>query len=182
MYITFQIDKGRFKKVLKRNSELFRQVDRPQEAILDAQLFKNLSRLTKNQVEALSTNAQKFNSHDFAERLLEVFEETGVSMAENFKILGDQYQHFLARPPSLHYLYGSFEAGPKMVTEKKARQSRKLLRNEPGKKCIFVGLSCAVSREGCRILTAPSDKPHVRPTDLFFRQNTLCTHLSGSNL
>ena len=36
--------------------------------------------------------------------------------------------------------------------------------------------------EGCRILTAPSGKPHDRPTDLFFRLNTLCTHLSGSYL
>ena len=80
------------------------------------------------------------------------------------------------------------------------------------RKCIFVGMSCAVYREWCRILTAvykmfktsepytevlwteilylasrsknpaPSNKTHDRPTDLFFRLNTLCTHLSGSNL
>ena len=29
---------------------------------------------------------------------------------------------------------------------------------------------------------APSGKPHDRPTDLFFRLTTLCTHLSGTNL
>ena len=29
---------------------------------------------------------------------------------------------------------------------------------------------------------APSEKPHDRPTELFFRLNTLCTQLSGSNL
>ena len=48
--------------------------------------------------------------------------------------------------------------------------------------CIFVGLSCAVSCEGCSKNHAPSKKPHDRPTDLFFRLNTLCTDLSGSNL
>ena len=48
--------------------------------------------------------------------------------------------------------------------------------------CIFVGLSCAVSREGCSKNPAPSEKPHDRPRDLFFRVNTLYTHLSGSNL
>ena len=34
--------------------------------------------------------------------------------------------------------------------------------------CIFVGLSCVVSREGCSKNPVPSEKPHDRPTDLFF--------------
>ena len=34
----------------------------------------------------------------------------------------------------------------------------------------------------CSKNPALSDKPHERPTDLFFRLNKLCTHLSGSNL
>ena len=48
--------------------------------------------------------------------------------------------------------------------------------------CIFVGLSCAVSRSRCSKNPAPSGKPHDRPTDLSFRLTTLCTHLSGTNL
>ena len=35
--------------------------------------------------------------------------------------------------------------------------------------CIFVGLSCAVYREWGSKNPAPRDKPHDRPTDLFFQ-------------
>ena len=48
--------------------------------------------------------------------------------------------------------------------------------------CLFVGLSCAVSRSRCSKNPAPSGKPHDRPTYLFFSKTTLCTHLSGNNL
>ena len=37
--------------------------------------------------------------------------------------------------------------------------------------CLFAGLSCAVSRSRCRILTAPSRKPHDRPTDKFLHRD-----------
>ena len=53
---------------------------------------------------------------------------------------------------------------------------------ERNKKCIFVGSSCAVYRERYSKNPALSDKPHDKPTNLFFRLNTLCTHLSGSSL
>ena len=39
-------------------------------------------------------------------------------------------------------------------------------------------LVCHVQDSYCTL----REKPHDRPTDLFFRLNTLCTHLSGSNL
>ena len=38
-------------------------------------------------------------------------------------------------------------------------------------------LVCHVQDSYCTL----REKPHDRPTDLFFRLNTLCTHLSGSN-
>ena len=41
--------------------------------------------------------------------------------------------------------------------------------------CIFVVLSCAVSRSRCSKNPAPCGKTHDRPTDLFFRLTTLCT-------
>ena len=53
---------------------------------------------------------------------------------------------------------------------------------ERNKKCIFVGSSCAVYRERYSKNPALSDKPHDKPTNLFFRLNTLCTHMSGTNL
>ena len=47
-----------------------------------------------------------------------------------------------------------------------------------GEECIFVGLSCAVSRS----VQDSAETANDRPTDLFFRLNTLCTHISGTNL
>merc|ERR1711934_1333566 len=68
-----EISQKDFGKALTRSSKLFQNVDSPQEAVLDAQVFKQLSRLTKVQVESLSTNAQKFTTTEFSERLLNSF-------------------------------------------------------------------------------------------------------------
>ena len=59
------INKRSFAKTLKETKKLFKMVDSPQEAVLDAQVFKHLSRLTRAQVEGLSTNSQKFNPSEF---------------------------------------------------------------------------------------------------------------------
>ena len=64
--------------------------------VLDAQVFKQLSRLTKVQVESLSTNAQKFTTTDFSERLLNSFK--GPNCLTNFRLIGRKVQHAYARP------------------------------------------------------------------------------------
>ena len=64
--------------------------------VLDAQVFKQLSRLTKVQVESLSTNAQKFTTSDFSERLLNSFK--GPNCLTNFRLIGRKVQHAYARP------------------------------------------------------------------------------------
>ena len=85
-----------------------------------------------------------------------------------------------------HYYVILIEGGPILFRTCCAIQGDVLIEEnaliEAAQYCIFVGLSCAVSREGCSKNPAPSEKPHDRPTDLFFRLNSLCTHLSGSNL
>ena len=64
--------------------------------VLDAQVFKQLSRLTKVQVESLSTNAQKFTTTDFSEKLLNSFK--GPNCLTNFRLIGRKVQHAYARP------------------------------------------------------------------------------------
>ena len=64
--------------------------------VLDAQVFKQLSRLTKVQVESLSTNAQKFTTTEFSERLLNSFK--GPDCLTNFRLIGRKVQHAYARP------------------------------------------------------------------------------------
>ena len=64
--------------------------------VLDAQVFKQLSRLTKVQVESLSTNAQKFTTTEFSERLLNSFK--GPNCLTNFRLIGRKVQHAYARP------------------------------------------------------------------------------------
>lgn len=119
----FQINQKEFGKALKRSSKLFQNVDTPQEAVLDAQVFKQLSRLTKVQVESLSTNAQKFTTTDFSERLLNSFK--GPNCLTNFRLIGRKVQHAYARPVPFNYMFGAIDVEPKEEKEKKVRQSRK---------------------------------------------------------
>ncbi len=54
---------------MTKADKLFQHVDTPQEAILDGIAFKHLSKLTRNQVEEISTSSQKFTATDFADKL-----------------------------------------------------------------------------------------------------------------
>ena len=49
-------------------------------------------------------------------------------------------------------------------------------------KHLFTRLACLEHFAHCSKNPAPSEKPHDRPTYSFFRLNTFCAHLSGSNL
>lgn len=116
-------------------------VDSPQEALLDAQVFKHLSRLTRTQVEGLSANSQKFNTSDFADKLFDYFHDTfdpeiaaqrvGRNiLPQHYVELGNKLQHVLVKPISLQYLYGSLEKDPNAAVTtaaKKGRQPRKSL-------------------------------------------------------
>ena len=122
-----QINKRQFAQALKWNKELFSQVDQPQEAVLDAQVFKQLSRLTKNQVESLSTNKQKFTLQDFAERLAtQLNSDNGNPRISEYRSLGNKFCYIFQRPPALRHLCGSFEIEETRLPKVKIpRQSRK---------------------------------------------------------
>ena len=70
---------------------------------MDAQVFKQLSRLTKTQVEALSTNAQKFTSTDFAEKLVASWR--GPTSLADFRRIGRRAQHAYGRPVAFNCEY-----------------------------------------------------------------------------
>jgi len=118
-----EINHKKFFKALHKSIQLFREVDAPQEAVMDAQVFKQLSRLTKAQVQSLSTNAQKFTSGEYSEKLLNAMR--GPTCLANFKRIGRRVQHAYGRPVPFNYLYGSLDVEPKLMKETKARQSRR---------------------------------------------------------
>lgn len=64
-----EIDSGAFRHAMKRTDKLFKKVITPQEALLDAKVFKHLSRLARSQVDGISTNAQHFVPSEFADKL-----------------------------------------------------------------------------------------------------------------
>merc|ERR1719495_2685453 len=118
-----EINHKKFFKALHKSIQLFREVDAPQEAVMDAQVFKQLSRLTKAQVQSLSTNAQKFTSTDFAEKLVASWR--GPTSLADFRRIGRRAQHAYGRPVAFNYLYGSLDVEPKPMKETKVRQSRR---------------------------------------------------------
>ena len=76
---------------------------------MDAQVFKQLSRLTKAQVESLSTNAQKFTSVDFAEKLKNAVR--GPIDLADFRGIGRRVQHAYGRPVAFNcklHISGNF--------------------------------------------------------------------------
>lgn len=111
---------------MKRNSALFRQVDRPQEALLDAQNFKQLSRLTRCQVEALSTNKQKFIMSEFGDKLRSFLNNNGgIANGQGFQKMGQKWTHIYQRAATLTYLNGSIEKSEPKLKEKKQRQTNR---------------------------------------------------------
>jgi len=63
-----EVDMNEFGKKIKKADRLFTNVDAPQEALLDAKVFKQIARISKNFIGQLSTNEAKFSnnvSHTF---------------------------------------------------------------------------------------------------------------------
>ena len=106
-----------------------------QDAMLDAQVFKHVSRQTREMVSNVSTNAQTFANSEFAEKLQAFFEGSYVIDEENstvpptyqrFQLLGQKFTHRFRRIPGLSFLNGSFPYGDaNEVAERKVRQSRR---------------------------------------------------------
>ena len=103
-----------------------------QDAMLDAQVFKQVSRQTREMVSNVSTNAQSFTNSEFAEKLQAFFDGDFVINQENssvsptyqcFQLLGQRFINRFQRIPSLSFLNGSipYEISNE-VAEKKVRR------------------------------------------------------------
>ena len=59
----------KFAHIWFQAENLFSMIDTPQEACLDARVFRHLSRMCRQFAESLSTSSQKFLPTEFAEKL-----------------------------------------------------------------------------------------------------------------
>ena len=131
-----QLDRDEFKRIVKTSNRLFKKVDGTQEALLDAKVFKNLTRISKNLIEQVST-ATKFSVLDFADKLITYFNvdtqnNEGI-FSHHFQKLGKENQHVATSTPYIRFLYGSLEREENtVIIEKKKERQKKVRGDEVG--------------------------------------------------
>jgi len=113
----------RLREYMEANEELFHQVSAPQEAVLDARVLKQLSRLCRTQAEQMSANITQFNQQGFAEKLMANMGGGEISRRK-WVILGTQVKTMFKRSPCLTYLYGALDTTPPPPKERKEREPR----------------------------------------------------------
>jgi len=117
----------RLRDYMENNEALFEQVTAPQEAVLDARVIKQLSRLCRQQAEQLSANIATFSQAEFAEKLVGNMAggEAGAAVTRRkWVLLGRQVQSMFRRSPALTYMYGALDTTPPPPKERKAREGR----------------------------------------------------------
>jgi len=114
---------SRLLEYMAQNQALFQQVSAPQEAVLDARVLKQLSRLCRTQAEQMSANITQFNQQEFAEKLMANMGGGGISRRK-WVILGTQVKSMFKRSPCLTYLYGALDTTPPPPKERKEREPR----------------------------------------------------------
>jgi len=111
------------KEYMEANEALFQQVSAPQEAVLDARVLKQLSRLCRTQAEQMSANITQFNQQEFAEKLMANMGGGDISRRK-WVLLGTQVKTMFKRSPCLTYLYGALDTTPLPPKERKEREVR----------------------------------------------------------
>lgn len=103
------------------------------EWMLDACLLKQLSRISRQRTEDVSTNVVSFKAHEYAEKLVYLMggqftdERRGRLSARKWCALGQGARPLFARVPTLSYLYGSVDESA--VDEKEKKQRRQYVRS-----------------------------------------------------
>lgn len=108
------------------NEQLFEKVAAPQEAVMDARVIKQLSRLCRTQAEQMSSNINQFQQQEFAEKLVSNMTggEGGVVSRKKWILLGRQVKGMFRRSPPLTYMYGALDTIPPPPKEKPAKEPR----------------------------------------------------------
>jgi len=111
---------------MQHNAELFSNVSAPQEAVMDAQVIKHLSRLCRQQAEQMSANISQFRYEEYAERLVVSMRgEGGQQLARRkWVMLGQQAKVFFRKSPFLTCMYGALDTTPPPPKEKKTREPK----------------------------------------------------------
>jgi len=110
--------------LMRENEQLFDQVAAPQEAVMDAQVLKQLSRLCRRQAEQMSANIAQFRPEEYADKLLSHMAGGGEMTRRKWVLLGTQTKAMFRRSPCLSYMYGALDTTPPPPKEKKAREAR----------------------------------------------------------
>jgi len=113
---------------METNDELFNKVEAPQEAVLDARVMKQLSRICRAQAEQMSANINAFSQTEFASKLVTNLTggEPGAGPVSRRKwiLLGKQVKGMFRRSPALTYLYSALDTTPLPPKERKPREGR----------------------------------------------------------
>ena len=123
-------DEDVVKEIANRANELYQKVKAPQEAILDANVVKTISRIVRRRAEGLSTNVTQFNSTEYVEKLINglhgsITEDGKTKItAARWKRFGLMVEPMLKRPPTLNYLFGAVENVEVVKKERKQRQRK----------------------------------------------------------
>ncbi|TRY73413.1 hypothetical protein TCAL_14658 [Tigriopus californicus] len=98
---------------LNEADALYSRVKHAEEAVLDAQICKQISRLCRQRAEGFSTNVQGFHAQEYANKLISVMngskDENGNAIIPqlNWVRLGQATKGLFARGPSLQYMNGA---------------------------------------------------------------------------
>jgi len=113
--------------IMETNEELFEQVGAPQEAVMDARVIKQVSRLCRQQAEKMSANINPFSQQEFAEKLINNMTGGDVGSRVSRRkwiLLGKQVKGMFRRSPGLTYMYGALDTTPLPPKERKAAEGR----------------------------------------------------------
>jgi len=110
---------------LQNNDELFKDVDAPQEAVMDAVVIKNLSRLCRQQAEQMSTNINVFKPEEYSLRLKTSMNvEKDTLCRRKWLMLGNQVKSMFRKSPTFTYMFGALDSVPPEPKEKKQKETK----------------------------------------------------------
>lgn len=109
---------------LKENDTLYQQSATAQEAVMDARVLKQLSRLCRKQAEQMSSNIAQFRPDEYCSKLMGNMAGGGGLSRRKWVLLGSQVKAMFRRSPPLTYMYGALDTIPPTPKEKKEREVR----------------------------------------------------------
>jgi len=125
------IDNQHLTGYMQENEELYGKVNTPQEAVLDARVIKQISRICRQQAEGMSANITQFQHTEYADRLVQGMKGTRTEdgtaklTSKKWVMLGKTVQKMFRKSPSLSYMFGAVDNAPPPPKEKKSREGQK---------------------------------------------------------